>query len=99
MTTDKSILQEAHEIIYADREKTYGSPAKNLQVIADLWESYLRGKGMWNDDGCDGLFAEDVALMMVLMKVARLCNTPDHRDSLVDICGYTALIERVQHAK
>jgi hypothetical protein len=54
---------------------------------------------MWNDDGCDGLFAEDVALMMVLMKVARLCNTPDHRDSLVDICGYTALIERVQHAK
>ena len=97
-TTDKSILQEAHEIIYADREKTYGSPAKNLQVIADLWEAYLRGKGMWNDDS-NGLFAEDVALMMVLMKVARLCNTPDHRDSLVDICGYTALIERVQHAK
>jgi hypothetical protein len=91
----KSILEEAQEIIYGDREQTYGSPAKNLQLIANLWENYLHGKGLWKEDS-PGLFAEDIALMMVLMKIARLVNTPDHRDSLVDICGYTALIERIK---
>jgi len=90
-----SILEEAQEIIYGDREQTYGAPGKNLENIANLWEMYLRGKGIIHED-CDGLFAQDVALMMVLMKTARLINTPDHRDSLVDICGYAALIERIQ---
>jgi hypothetical protein len=32
--------------------------------------------------------------MMVLVKVARFANDPDHRDNLVDMCGYAALIER-----
>lgn len=93
---NKSVLQEAHEIIYGDREQTYGKPAKNLQTIADMWESYLRARGVWND-AADGLFADDVALMMVLMKVSRLANSPEHRDSLVDICGYAALVERIDH--
>jgi Domain of unknown function (DUF6378) len=31
---------------------------------------------------------------MILLKVARLANDPTHRDSLVDICGYAATIER-----
>jgi hypothetical protein len=30
----------------------------------------------------------------VLLKAARLGNDLDHRDSVVDICGYAALIER-----
>jgi hypothetical protein len=34
--------------------------------------------------------------MMVLLKIARLKNQPDHRDSLVDSVGYLALIERIK---
>lgn len=90
----KSVLDEAHDIIYGDREKTYGSPAKNLQAIADYWINYLRSI----DYPEKGLTAEDVCNMMILLKVARLGNTPGHRDSLVDICGYTALIERIRDA-
>jgi hypothetical protein len=37
---------------------------------------------------------KDVASMMILLKTARLGNNLDHRDSVVDICGYAALIER-----
>jgi hypothetical protein len=92
----KNILKEAEEIIYGDREQTYGSPSKNLQLIANLWEIYLHGRGLLNVNGA-GVSAEDVSLMMVLMKIARLTNTPDHRDSLVDICGYTALIDRINN--
>lgn len=92
-----TILEEAQEIIYGDREQTYGDPGKNLRNIANLWEMYLHGRGLY-DDAADSLRPEDVALMMILLKVARLINTPNHRDSLVDIAGYAALIEKVQRA-
>ena len=34
-----NVLEEAQDIIYGDREKTYGHPAKNLNCIADMWNS------------------------------------------------------------
>lgn len=85
-----SILKEANTIIYGDREKTYGHPSKNLQTIATMWNAYINAK----PDAGNSLNAQDVAAMMVLLKTARLANNPTHRDSLVDICGYAALIER-----
>lgn len=83
---DPSILDEAKAIIYGDREKTYGAPAKNLKMIGDLWAAY---SGV-------PFTAEDVCNMMILLKVARLANDPKHRDSQVDLCGYAALMERIQ---
>lgn len=84
-----SILKEANTIIYGDREKTYGHPSKNLRTIATMWQAYLDARR-----NIDVLTPQDVAAMMVLLKTARLANDPTHRDSLVDICGYAALIER-----
>ena len=34
-THPQNVLQEAEQIIYGDREQTYGAPGKNLQAIAD----------------------------------------------------------------
>jgi hypothetical protein len=90
--THPSILTEAAAIVDGDRERAYGDPGRNLRAIANLWDSYLLARG-WSGQG---LTTDDVALMMVLLKVARLANQPGHRDSLVDICGYARLIERVQ---
>jgi hypothetical protein len=85
-----SVLKEAHKIIYGDREKTYGHPAKNLNTIAVMWKAYLEGL----NKSIEELNSKDVAAMMMLVKVARFANDPSHRDNLVDICGYAALIER-----
>lgn len=85
-----NILQEAESIIYGDREQTYGKPSKNLDCIAQFWTAYLANRK--NSD--ERLGATDVAAMMTLLKIARLANSPEHRDSLVDGCGYLALIER-----
>jgi len=85
-----SVLKEANTIIYGDREKTYGHPSKNLKTIAKMWNAYLDAKT--TDRG--ELNAKDVASMMILLKTARLANDQTHRDSVVDICGYAALIER-----
>jgi len=88
-----SVLKEANAIIYGDREKTYGHPSKNLRTIATMWNSYLVACGATQEGG--GIIDEkDVAALMMLVKVARFANDPTHRDNLVDICGYAALIER-----
>jgi len=85
-----SVLKEANALIYGDREKTYGHPAKNLQTIAVMWDAYLNARKHLDST----ITPKDVAAMMVLVKVARFANDPDHRDNLVDMCGYAALIER-----
>ena len=84
-----TVLKEAHAIIYGDREKTYGHPSKNLNTIAVMWNAYLNAK---KDE--EEINAKDVAALMMLVKVARFANDPTHRDNLVDICGYAALVER-----
>jgi hypothetical protein len=89
-----SILEDAQQIIYGDREQTYGRPSKNLDCIAQFWTTYLVNRS----DPTADVNAQDVAAMMTLLKIARLANSPDHRDSLVDGCGYLALIERVQNS-
>lgn len=90
--TPKSILDEAKDIIYGDREKTYGAPDKNLVAIAGYWSNHLLTRfGVYHD-----VTGADVCIMMTLLKAARLGNDVTHRDSLVDAVGYLALLERIQ---
>jgi hypothetical protein len=76
-----TVLDEAAEIIYGDGERTHGHPAKNLTVIANMWEQYLYSRGLLNTNS-EGLMPQDVALMMSLLKIAILANRPDHKVSL-----------------
>lgn len=85
----ENILKEAQDIIWGDREQTYGTPDVNLKRIATLWNAYLFAK---NSDGL--ITPEDVCWMMVLLKASRQMNTPK-RDNLVDAAGYIGLIERI----
>lgn len=82
------VLREAHGIIRGPRRNHYGDPRQNFQAIADMWNAYLRGKGV---DG-DPITGYDVAQLMVLLKVARGARGY-HRDSAVDTAGYAALTE------
>ncbi len=95
---NKPILQQAHEVIYGDREQTYGNPAKNVLTIATMWEAYLSARGLLNEN-TEGLTADDVCYMMTLLKVARLGNDPKHHDSRVDACGYMALADRIDNLR
>lgn len=93
MTAETSILDDAKAIIYGDREKTYGAPDRNLRLIADYWAAHINAKHPGAHVKID---ANDVCVMMGLLKFARLANDPTHRDSQVDLCGYAALMERIQ---
>ena len=80
----ESIMDEAKEITGNDRMKQYGHPKENFAHIASLWNSYLGNKGML---ATGYLEAKDVALMMVLFKIARE-QAGHKRDNLVDGAGY-----------
>jgi hypothetical protein len=90
-----NILEEAEETIYGDREKTYGHPARNLNTIAGLWTVYLVNKEIGGDDPTI-ITANDVCMMMILLKVSRQANFYK-RDNLVDIAGYAALADRLEN--
>lgn len=90
-----TVLQEAHQVIWGDREKTYGDPGKNLRTIASYWTTHLKATKFMPGS----LTEDDICGMMILLKQARLANNPNHRDSLVDIAGYVGLQDRIQGSK
>lgn len=77
----REVLELATEYVTKDRAADHGKPEDTFQAIADLWNGYLGG---------ENLDSQDVALMMVLLKVARAQMNPKHDDNYVDIAGYAA---------
>lgn len=83
------ILSKAKSIINGERQGTYGDAEDSLQTIADMWSAYLNTE----------ISSEDVANMMILMKVARNSSGVYKDDNWIDICGYAALGGEIQAAK
>lgn len=78
--TRSDILQKAEQCVCGKREQDYGSPENNFQVIADLWSAYTGVK----------FTSTDVAMMMALLKIARIKSGTATEDSFVDLAGYAA---------
>lgn len=79
------ILSTAEKAINGERNLAYGEPEDNFARIAKLWNAYLANMGMPPQ-----LRPHDVALLLDLMKTARLQNDPSHEDSWIDKAGYSA---------
>lgn len=75
------ILTTANELINGERDYVYGSPQENFERISALWSVVLQHK----------VYPQQAAVMMALVKIARLVNSPDHLDSYLDSCGYLAI--------
>ncbi len=87
--TREEILKEALRCVTGEREQQYGSPEDSFEVIADLWMTYLEKKTV-PDTGLVALNPEDVAAMMALLKIARICTGKYKGDNWVDLAGYAA---------
>lgn len=85
-TTPKfiDILNQSSDLLLGDRLVDHGPPEENHQRIADYWNiklaSVLTRK----------LTPADVAIMMVLLKIARTEND-SKEDTFVDMASYSAL--------
>lgn len=80
LNTRSYILREAERCVCGHREQDYGSPEDNFKIIAHLWSAYL-------DHSVTPL---DVAMMMSLLKVARIRTGNGTMDSFIDLAGYAA---------
>ena len=86
--TKEEILKKARDLISGDRNDTHGDAFQNHAEIAEFWNIYLDKKLQ----PMASISAEDVALMMVLMKISR--NTQGKKnniDNFIDMCGYAAI--------
>ena len=78
--TRSSVLDTAKQYVTKDRDATHGNMEDNFITIAELWTAYLNHY----------IAGEDVAVMMALLKIARLKSNKDNSDNWVDACGYLA---------
>ena len=85
---EKSILQIAHNLVHSNRGEDYGHPLDDFSKTAAFWSIY---KGV-------RFSPEDVALMMVFVKVSREMNK-HKEDNLVDIAGYIETLSMVIEEK
>ena len=74
------VLKTAETCVCGKREQDYGTPEDNFGRIADLWGAYFGQE----------FTSIDVAMMMALLKIARVRTGTMTDDSFVDIAGYAA---------
>jgi len=90
-TVREKVLTAAVQAVCGHRATDYGPPEDNFGAIAMLWGIY---KGTH-------FTATDVAMMMALLKIARIKSGTATTDSFVDLAGYAACAaecaEREQH--
>lgn len=85
----REVLAQADHLTSDTRAEQYGDAADNFARIAKLWNAHFGAH----------FYAGDVAVAMLLVKVARLGHDHTHLDSWVDIAGYAALGAEVADAK
>ena len=74
------ILYEAKICVTRDRNATHGNPEDSFAAIAELWSAHLHQR----------ITGIDVAVMMALLKCARIKANPANPDNWIDGAGYLA---------
>ena len=75
------ILDVAKEYVTKDRAADHGDMEDNFLTIAAYWNTHL---------GIHSIGPQDVAVMMTLLKLARIKQNEKHLDNWIDACGYMA---------
>ena len=78
--TREQILAKAKDCVCGQRQMEYGTPEDNFGLIARLWSDYTGAQ----------ITSTDVAMMMALLKIARIKHGNAVEDSYVDLAGYAA---------
>lgn len=75
------VLNKAAAVVNGARQNEYGNPEDSFELIGKLWSVYAGHE----------YTPHDVAMMMALLKVARIKGGIGTEDSYTDACGYVAL--------
>lgn len=75
------LLDTAKDYVTRDRAADHGDMEDNFRTIASYWNTHL---------GIDFIKPQDVAVMMTMLKLARIRQNEKHIDNWIDACGYMA---------
>ncbi len=81
------ILEKTKKLVSESRHDKHGDKTINHENIARLWTGYLQNKFKL----ALIILPEDVANLMVLLKIARTQAGQFNIDDQVDACGYAAI--------
>ncbi|MCC3862638.1 DUF6378 domain-containing protein [Pseudemcibacter aquimaris] len=70
---------------FAERKAAYGNASDLFDGIAKRWSMTLGTQ----------VTADQVAMCMIDLKMARLAHDPRHADSILDVAGYAACLHEV----
>ena len=85
MSTPAEMFLKHVANVIAERSTQYGDAAGNMAAIARRWSANLGHE----------ITAAQVVLCLLDLKLARLAHNPAHEDSVVDVCGYAALLAEI----
>ncbi len=80
----KTMLHHAADV-FEERSGQYGAPKEFFEALAKRWSLTL-GRSVT---------PAEVVLCMIDLKLTRLGHDPKHHDSLVDVVGYSAVLDEV----
>ena len=86
--TRTEILEAAGRCVTGGRDEEYGEPEDSFDLIARLWEPYIRAACV-SPSADVTIRPQDVAILMALLKIARAAVN-DKPDNFVDLAGYAA---------
>jgi len=92
MSKASDICSTAAKIVGGERGTNYGDKLENHNNIARLWNAYMLSRPLPDTL----LNAEDVALMMLLLKIAR-AGSGYVEDNYVDMAGYAGCAGAIAH--
>lgn len=89
LTPRMKILHEAAHAVSSARNVTYGEPQDDFACTSELWDSYIAR--ITQVRGSADIHPWDVPIMMILLKISRLAQSPGEADHWIDIAGYSAI--------
>lgn len=90
-----TVLEEAKQLITADRNIAYGDAAVNMKNAAEMVTSYLAQRLRSGK----GITAHDMAIIMVISKISRIACGEFKRDNYVDAAGYLAIAAEIGYTE
>ena len=85
MSTPAEMFLKHVANVIAERSSQYGDVSLSMAAIATRWSVTLGRE----------VTPAHVVLCLLDLKLARLAHDPAHEDSVVDVCGYAALLHQI----
>ena len=79
------LLEHAADLV-TRRRREYGEPVELFEQVAQRWSLTLGSR----------VSPAQVVLCLIDLKLARLARDPKHFDSIVDVAGYSAVLQEVR---